>query len=186
MPTYMCFLDLTFAFDIASIPHMLLNCAKAGICAQAWLLMDDILASDSQTILLSGLLTSFLTVFLTAADILWEAHRRKPANNIDTFRLPKPALADAVTSVAAIARTEKPMGPRTRDALALTLPEMPDTADRFDLFGSLGDCGLHCVQYSDDCTVPYHSLGAVTRVLGHDEASACNCFALKTQNKVLF
>ena len=50
LPTYLCSLDLKFAFDVASILHMLLNCAKAGVSGHSWLLMDDILASDTQNI----------------------------------------------------------------------------------------------------------------------------------------
>ena len=57
LPTYLCFLDLKFAFDVASIPHMLLNCARAGISGHSWLLMDDILASDTQSILFAGFMS---------------------------------------------------------------------------------------------------------------------------------
>ena len=211
------FFDLKFAFDVASIPHML--SAKAGVSGHSWLLMDDILASDTQSILFAGFMSqsfqlaagtaqgrrfsSFIFKALVkdladivaerlpgkvhadlplfAADLLLEAHHAQPADCIDSFALPTSQFSSAVRVLQNATRGERSGGPHSRASLKQLLPSLPHAADRFALLEALGERGFSCIQYSDDCTVPCHSLGAVTRILSPQLDSACNSYARKVK-----
>ena len=57
MPTYLAFLDLKWGFDVAIHDGMLVNLYAAGVRGRDWLVMDDIVQQDRQTLELHGLLS---------------------------------------------------------------------------------------------------------------------------------
>ena len=62
LPCYLGFADLKWAFDLADLNGMRLNCYMAGIVAADWLLIDDILTLDQQCVLLHGWLSAVFTL----------------------------------------------------------------------------------------------------------------------------
>ena len=62
LATYLAFGDLKWAFDLADVPSMKLNCFMAGIVGQAWLLIDDIMDSDTQCIEVHGLMSALFVL----------------------------------------------------------------------------------------------------------------------------
>ena len=58
LPCYLGFADLKWAFDVANLDGMRLNCFLAGVVTADWLLIDDILTIDQQCIILHGWLSA--------------------------------------------------------------------------------------------------------------------------------
>ncbi|CAE8590209.1 unnamed protein product, partial [Polarella glacialis] len=57
LETFWALLDLRWAFDVASVAGMKINCWHAGVKRQDWLLIDDVLDMDTQCLQLHGCLS---------------------------------------------------------------------------------------------------------------------------------
>jgi hypothetical protein len=62
LPTFWVFTDLKWAFDLMTHDCLLLACFQAGVVAEEWLLLDDMLFQDCQSVQLMGYLSGVFSL----------------------------------------------------------------------------------------------------------------------------
>ncbi|CAE8685974.1 unnamed protein product [Polarella glacialis] len=180
LETFWALLDLRWAFDVASVAGMKINCWHAGVKRQDWLLIDDVLDMDTQCLQLHGCLSQLFKLRCgTAQGRKFSIHmfngllkwlREAVQSTLPTglaacvpawALYKRPGVASEMLPLCATFQAALSTLAQSTDAYNFTvgfLVTMQSDAERRLLLNSIGTHPICVAQFVDDATFPCDSV----------------------------